>query len=214
MSEFNRREPKPFSPYVGWSDNKRKRFLRLLIKIARDNTLYGYASMVETKVWDTILDDATKLPPPHTKSNPYHTCFMNFFAKFLKILKKEIDPLISKRPSAEKIAFVFHNHQVFGPAAKIGYGIIQKVLDHDGRLGTISFGSTEDYLPLQAADLFAFYCRKRFTRYLNNKAADEFEQALLKHEKVYLLYLSSENLQDLREKNEKVRQEREQAENR
>jgi len=199
MSEFYRADP----PYDKWSAAKKRRFLLTLIRIACDNTIAGYASMVRTKEWDTILDDETKLGFP--QNNPWHTCFQNFFAKFLHFLKEMVDPVISKRIPPEKIVFVFHQHKVFGPAAEIGYTIILKALDHGGRLGTISFGSSEDYLPLQAADLFAFYCRRRFTRFLKNVPEDEFELALLNPDKVYLLELSPDNLKDLREKNEQAR---------
>jgi Protein of unknown function (DUF3800) len=220
MSEFNREKQKPDSPYVGWPNEKKKRFLRLLIKIARDNTLYGYASMVETKAWDTILDNETKLGLPKRKKgkllevpvyNPYITCFQNFFAKFPKFLNEAVDPIVSKRALVERVAFVFHQHQVFGPAAQIGYNIVHKDLDYDHRFGTITFGSSEEYPPLQAADLFAFYCRKSFTHYLKNIPQDEFELALLHPDKCYLIHLSPENLKDLREKNERLRQEREKA---
>jgi len=220
MSEYNRRKQKPLSPYIGWSNEKKKRFLRLLIKIARDNTLYGYSSMVETRAWDTILDSETKLGMPKGKKgkvleelvyNPYIVCFQNFFAKFPKFLSEVVDPVVSKRTPVGRVSFVFHQHEVFGPAAQIGYNIIHRDLDYGRRLGALKFGSSEDYSPLQAADLFAFYCRKRFTRYLNNVPPDEFELALLHPDTCYLIYLSPENLKDLRERNERLRQEREKA---
>lgn len=204
MSEFNRKRQKPKSPYFGWSDTKRKRFLRLLIKIARDNTTAAYASMLQTKAWDTILDNETKLGFP--QNNPWHTCFQNFFAKFPYFLKEMVDPMITRYAPPEKVAFVFHQHEIFGPAAEIGYAIVRKALDHGGRLGTIAFGPVVDYPPLQAADLLAFYARRRFTRYLKNIDADEFELALLGDDKkVWLLELSPENLKDLRQKNEQAR---------
>jgi Protein of unknown function (DUF3800) len=204
MSEYNRQKPDQKSPYLGWSGTKKKRFLRLLIKIARDNTTAAYASMVQTKAWDTILDNDTKLGFP--QNNPWHTCFQNFFAKFPYFLKEMVDPLISRYTPPEKVAFVFHQHEIFGPAAQIGYGIVKKVLKDADRFGGICFESTEDYPPLQAADLLAFYARRRFTRYLKNVAPDEFELALLGDDKkVWLLELSPENLEDLRQKNEQAR---------
>jgi uncharacterized protein DUF3800 len=220
MSEFNRREQKPSSSYFGWSDNKKKHFLRLLIKIARDNTLYGFASMVETKAWDKILDNETKLDLPRVKKgklveeplfNPYLTIFQNFFAKFPQFLTKAVDPIVNRHTPIERVAFVFHQHDVFGPAAQIGYNIVHKELDYDRRLGTLVFGSAEDYPPLQAADLFAFYSRRRFTRYLKKIAPDEFETELLHPDKTYLIHLSPENLKDLRDNNEDLRQERQKA---
>ncbi len=205
MSEFNRHKP----PYDSWTNAKRKRFLRALIRIARDNKLYGYASMVETKAWDTILDDETKGFPEFY--NPYHTCLQNLFAKFPKFLKEEFDPHVSKGKPVEKIAFVFHRHQELGPAAAAGFEICKDVLDSDDRFSSITFGSSKDCVPLQVADLLAFYARRIFTRDLKGIPRDEFELALLERDNLHLIFLSPENLKDLRQKNEKVRQEREKA---
>jgi Protein of unknown function (DUF3800) len=216
MSEFNRREQKPDSPYFGWSNEKKKNFLRLLIKIASRIPLAGYGSMVQTKAWDSILDEHTKVGIP-TKGahgaeelyNPYMACFQNFFAKFPGFLDRAVNPLLSRHSPVADVAFVFHRHQDFGPAAQIGYKLSRKILNDD-RLGTFTFASSEKCPPLQAADLLAFYSRRRFTRFLDGKNPDEFELRLLEpdpqnSDRVYLVYLSPENLRDLQEHSEKVR---------
>jgi hypothetical protein len=208
MSQYYRKEQDSDSPYLGWPNTKKKQFLRQLIKVARDNTTAAYASMVETQAWDTILDNWTKLGSPldDSQKNPWHTCFQHFFVRFPRFLKEMVDPIISAHTPPEKVAFVFHQHEVFGPAAEIGYAIVQKMPEHGARLGTIAFGATADYPPLQAADLLAFYARRRFTRCLKGVDPDEFELALLGNEKrVWLFELSPENLEDLRQKNEQVR---------
>ena len=224
-SEYNRERPKPKSPYYGWSDTKKKKFLRLLIKIARDNTTAGYASAVQTKAWDKILDPATKLGIPKRQKdrivdgklvagalveapiyNPYIICFQRFFVQLPYFLKEMVDPVLSRYAPPEQVAFVFHQHQVFGPAAQVGYNIVHKDFDREHRLGTIAFGSTEKYPPLQAADLLAFFARKRITRYLKQIAPDEFEMALLGNEKkVWLSELTPDDLKDLRLRNEQAR---------
>jgi hypothetical protein len=225
MSQYYRKKQDSDSPYLGWPNTEKKRFLRQLIKVARDNTTAAYASMVQTKAWDTILDPGTKLGIPKRQKdrivdgkpvlgelveephyNPYIICFQNFFAKLPYFLKEMVDPVLSRYAPPEQVAFVFHRHKDFGPAAQVGYNIVHKDFDHEHRLGTISFGSTEKCPPLQAADLLAFYARKRFTRYLKNIAPDEFEMALLGNEKkVWLLELTPDNLKDLRQKNEQAR---------
>jgi hypothetical protein len=216
MSEFYRKEQPPDSPYFGWTNEKKKRFLRALIKVASETTLAGYASAVETKAWDSILDDDTKLAIPledgRSVYTPYVNCLQNFFAKFPRYFEKVVRPLLNPRISVDKVAFVFHHHKVFGPAAQIGYNAVhgRPDLDPNGTLGTLSFGSYDDYPPLQSADLFAFYSRRRFTRHLKNIPPDEFELKILEPDpnnpdKTYLIYLSTENLRDLREKNQQLR---------
>ena len=220
MSEFYRSKQPLGSPYIGWSPAKKQRFLLSLIKIARDNTLYGYASMVETKLWDSVLDDATKLGVPRLRKtdgkwietpqyNPYHTCAQNFFARFPVFMNETVDPLLPASARGQKVAFVFHQHEVFGIALQLGYQAIQGVADMGDRLDRLTFGASEDYEALQAADLFVFYCRRRFTRYLEGKPEDKFESALLDPNRVYLLDLPARTLKALKENNARLRQKRE-----
>jgi hypothetical protein len=222
MSEFNRKDQKPDSNYFGWSDKKKKRFLRLLIKIASEVPLAGYGSLVRTKAWDSILGDDAKVGIPGKRKgdyhiakpvfNPYLICFQNFFAKFPKYLDEVVNPLLGKRGPVRSVAFVFHQHKVFGPAAEIGFMLSQEVLK-DERLSTITLAPVQEYPPIQSADLLAFYSRRRFIRFLNNIPPDEFEQALLdpdpdNPDRVYLLELNDENLAGLQENSLKLRSQR------
>ena len=208
MSQYYRKEQDSDSPYLGWPNIKKKIFLRQLIKVARDSTTAACASMVQTEAWDKILDNETKLgsPQDNSQKNPWHTCFQHFFVQFPYFLTEMVDPIISAHTPPEKVALVFHQHEVFGPAAEIGYAIVKKTLKYGSRLGTIAFGAAEDCPPLQAADLLVFYARRRFTRYLKGIAPDEFDLALLGNEKrVWMFDLSPPNLKDLRHRNEQVR---------
>jgi hypothetical protein len=121
MSEFNQEEKyqKPDSPYKGWSEAKRKRFIRLLIGIASKIPLAGYSSMVETKAWDSILDDYTKVGVPHGKTrrqeliyNPYISCFQNFFAKFPQFLD-------SRKSAAQQAHASFRGRVCIPPAQSL-----------------------------------------------------------------------------------------------
>jgi hypothetical protein len=214
MSEYNREEPKPTSPYFGWSSAKKKRFLRCLIRIAVENTTYAYGSLVETKAWDRLLDNDTKLGLPKIRNgeiveitdeyNPYTLLFQKFFASFLRILKSEIDPFIKRHGPPEDVAFVFHRHQRFGPSAQWGFDLIQRTFDQEDRLASITFGASSKYIPLQAADLLAFYARKHHTRQLKGLPADEFDSELFA-DRHAMLIITSENLKDLQENSEKRR---------
>jgi hypothetical protein len=219
MSEFYRTEQPDDSPYFGWTNEKKKNFLRALIKVASKTTMASYASAVETRAWNTLLDNDTKLAIPLEDGGsvytPYINCLQNFFAKFPRYFEKVIRPRLNPNIPVDKVSFVFHNHKIFGPAAQIGYNAVhgRSDLDPNGVLGTLSFGSYDDYPPLQSADLFAFYSRRRFTRYLKGIPADEFESNLLEPDpndpdRAYLIYLSDDNLRDLQEKSEQLREKR------
>jgi hypothetical protein len=151
VSEYNQKErhQKPDSPYNGWSEAKKKRFLRLLIGIATEIPLAGYGSMVETKAWDSILDDYTKVGIPHEKKhrqeliyNPYISCFQNFFAKFPKFLDNAVNLLLSKHIPVSKVTSVFDHQKDFGPAALKGYELSQESLKDD-RLGSFASSNSK-----------------------------------------------------------------------
>ena len=218
-SEFFSEHPPPDWPYLGWSENKRRRFLLLLIKIIRDRHLCLYASMVETKTWDTTLDSETKLPVRtrrrKTVRNPYLICFNKFFAKFPAYFEEVIRPRFGTREPIEPVAFVFHNHQVFSSWALRSFNATHghPTIDPHKVVGTLVFGPTRCYPPLQAADLVAYYSRRKFWHHLNGTRADEFESALLDvdpedPDEVYLTYLSRENLLDLQRNSERLREAR------
>jgi hypothetical protein len=128
MSEFNLEEKyqKANSPYKGWSDAKKKRFLPVLINIASKIPFAGYGSMVESKAWDSILDDHAKMAMPvgHGKKarvvqNPYIECFAKFFAKFPQFLDNAVNPLLSKCSPVSKVAFRIRATQGFRPSGAI-----------------------------------------------------------------------------------------------
>jgi len=196
MSTFYRNEP----PYDTWSAKKRRRFLLDLIAVAHDNTTAAYASMVQTRAWDTILEDSMKLGfPKPDQYNPWHLCYLQFYRTLPRFLREKVDPLFDAQSTTEKIAFVFHQHDVFGLAAQIGFNVVKKFDSFGDRLGSITFDSNANYIPLQAADLLAFYSRRRFTRHLKGREPDEFELALLDNDQTYLMEYSPEQLKEMRE---------------
>jgi hypothetical protein len=52
---------------------------------------------------------------------------------------------------------------------------------------------------------------QKLRNFIKNISEDEFERALLHPDKCYLIHLSPDNLKDLRESNDRLRQEREKA---
>ncbi|MGC2304623.1 DUF3800 domain-containing protein [Candidatus Binatus sp.] len=169
MSKYWREEP----PYDKWSSDKRKRFLKTLIKIARDNTWFAIGGMVPTREYDQLLPEQIREGLGELSfDHPYHFCFAMLFARFLEYLRKDIDNRFPRNPGfEEKVAFVFDQQKEFEELAKRGFNVIKKVGDPQGRLGPLTFAASKDYEPLQAADLLAFYARRILTHQLEGKVA-------------------------------------------
>lgn len=199
MSEYWREKP----PYDKWSDAKRKRFLKTLIKIARDNTWFAIGGMVPTKEYDQLVPEnvkggADKISLEH----PYHFCFTMLFARFLEYLKLDIDRRFPRRPGAEeKVAFVFDQQEEFQELANRGFNLIKKVADPNDRLGPLTFAASKDYEPLQAADLLAFYARRILTHKIEGKPwRDPFELMMEERHNLMLHYFTAGMLKDFARK--------------
>jgi hypothetical protein len=208
MSDYWREIP----PYDKWSDAKRKRYLSTLIRIARDGTWFAIGGMVPTKDWNEALPEDIKgggLGGRLNFDHPYHFCFQMFFVRFMELLTEEIDKRCSRQKLKEKVAFVFEQQHQFEDVAAAGFHIIKDILDPDNRLASLTFGSKEDYIPLQAADLLAFYARRILTHQMQGKAwRDPFEQQLEERHNLMLYHFTREQFIDLARKGMALKQAR------
>lgn len=192
MSEYWREEP----PYDKWSEAKQKRFLKTLIRIVRDNTWFAIGAMVPTKDWDETLPNDIKgggLGGKLSFDHPYHFCFQMFFARFMDLLTSEIDKRFPKRK--ETVAFVFDQQREFEEVASAGFHIIKDVVDPENRLTSLTFGDKKQHIPLQAADLCAFYARRILTHQMQGKGwRDPFELEMEKRHNLMLYHFTRAQL--------------------
>jgi len=199
-------------PYDKWSSEKQKRFLKTLITIARDNTWFAIGGMVPTKEYDQLLPEDVKGGGLGSLSfdHPYHFCFMMLFANFLDYLKRDIDNRFSRKPGfEEKVAFVFDQQEEFEDLAKRGFNIIKKIADPKNRLGSLTFAPSEDYEPLQAADLLAFYARRILTHQLEGKAwRDPFELMMVERDNLMLHHFTAGQLREFARKHAALKEAR------
>jgi hypothetical protein len=213
MSDYWREKP----PYDKWSKAKQKRFLTNLIKVARDNTWFAIGAMVPTKDWNEALPEDIKgggLGGKLTFDHPYHFCFQMFFARFMELLTIEIDKRFANRKIKETVAFVFEQQKQFEDIASAGFDIIKTVVDPDDRMASLTFGSKENHIPLQAADLMAFYARRILTHQLQGKAwRDPFELLLEERHNLMLYHFTREQLLEFARKGIALKQSRERAHN-
>ncbi len=199
MSSYWRNAP----PYDKWSDAKRKKFLATLIRIARDGTWFAIGGMVPTKDWEQALPNDIKsgLGGRLDLSHPYHFCFQMFFARFMDLLTNEIDRRFGKYKFKEEVAFIFEQQRQFERVASGDFNVIKDVVDPENRLASLTFGSKDNYIPLQTADLLAFYARRILTHQIQGKAwRDPFERLLEQRHNLMLYYFTREQLMEFARK--------------
>lgn len=197
MSSYWRKE----KPYGDWSDAKRKRCLKTFIRIARDNTWFAIAGMVTTKDFDELMGAAARGTGYFGSlnfSHPYHFCFQMLFVRFRDYLTNEIDERFPRKDGQkETVAFVFDRQQQFQKLADAGFPIIKDLIDPDDRFTSITFGSKEKYIPLQAADLLAFYARRMLTHQNQGKAwQDPFERMMEERHNLMLHYFTRGQMEE------------------
>ena len=176
------------SPYHNWSEKKARRFLNGLLgaidrndirpigfayKIAdfmaldldERRRLTGAIRKTRTRVFQGKPEVTDKLISSGAPSEPYFLGFHYLITEALKASPRgaTINYVFDRRKTREALAFL----------------IFQGIREHSedttsNRLGLLSFGDSDKYEPLQAADLYAYAVNRR----LHGSMTDLMEQAL------------------------------------
>ncbi len=184
MARFRRKKE---LPYRKWSDAKREEFLHALIKIARRHSYIGIGGLVVLEDYNRIVPDNLKREHKH----PYYFCFQMLIDLLLPELE-EFDPPL---PHGQKVAFIFDQNQQFADNAKTSFDVIKKLRDRRDRMGSLTFGSRTDYIPLQAADLIVYTVRDHLSRLKKGETRRDWTAALAQKKNLKIRYCSQENLQ-------------------
>lgn len=184
----------PDWPYHGWKREKRDKFIRELIPIARNNTIMAIGGLVSVQDYNAIIPDSAKY------DHPYHFCFDLFFGAMRQFLLAASHwGYESPFAPREKIAFFFDRQDQFKHEALEQY---DHALTHDdhNRWGSITFVSREDCLPLQAADLLVGRTRLICTRMFKGEEpvnANSWDEDLGKRGNILAMYYDAKSLENL-----------------
>jgi len=180
----------PKWPYRDWSRDKKDRFIRELVPIARDSTIFGIGGGVDVRAYDRIMPAWLKAETQH----PYHFCFQMFFDQILVLLREKLDrPL----PLGEQIAFFFDQQQEFKGKAEQLFDQIKALRDREDRMGSLTYASRTKYIQLQAADLLAYRTCKVLARKIAGKkpvSEGSWDEELESRHNLVIGYFDEENL--------------------
>jgi len=120
-----------------------------------------------------------------------------FFVNFMKYLTEDIDRRFPRKSGREEgVDFVFDRQQQFAPLALRNYELIKKIIDPKNRFGALVYDSKERHIPLQAADLLAFYARRILTHQNEGKPwQDPLERMLEERHNLMLSYFTREHME-------------------
>jgi hypothetical protein len=160
FSEFadrkNRSEDTSWA-YYHWEKSKREQFLIELASVANKWTQNGFCIGGFFRV-DHYHKEIPKwfqqLQPP------FGLCFLLFYDALLLQIKKQW------KIGGTQVVFVFdHNSRTpqWESLAHLYYNMARFHRDADGRMGSITFGDSKKLLPLQAADMIAYFIHQQLT---------------------------------------------------
>jgi hypothetical protein len=156
MSDFVASEFHPKPPYSGLSKQEREDFVTDLCKVVRACPIYKVGRAVHVKEYAEVFPDKVKSFFRH----PYHFCFWQLLSEFVDGNEMRL----SWFPRGERVAFFFEQQDQFSDHAVQTFNRFISKLDPTHLLGSIAFVRKDYYVPLQAADLFAYRYRTRESR--------------------------------------------------
>jgi Protein of unknown function (DUF3800) len=137
----------------------------LLILLSSRPRIVPFSVGVVFKDYDELLRPSMEPDPEH----PYHIA-MKSLLSMIGVYSQEI----GRFPAAEKIACFFERQTEFSSKALYLFnrGVIDKQWKSAQRLGSITYGSASDYIPLQAADALAYDTYRELSRQRDHPTRD------------------------------------------
>lgn len=131
--------------FKGWDATKKVSFAKCLFPVLAANTWVGQGYAVVNQDWDDALQGHDLLRS--LMGTPYMGCVQ----RVLEILLELFRPM----PMDHRIAVFFENNDSSGDILRLWNNWLKKH-DPQDRLITVNFGGKKDFVPLQAADAFAY----------------------------------------------------------
>jgi hypothetical protein len=134
--------------FQGWSEEKRRSLLESLLNVIyrKPPKLWGIGAVVDIDAFARLSESARA----KVGNDPYWLCF-----QFCAV---EATNLIDHLEPDTKVAFIFHRKDNFEQHALRLFGRMKDDKDwpRRDRLGSIAFAPAAEFVPLQAADMFAY----------------------------------------------------------
>jgi hypothetical protein len=152
-----------------WPRERRQNLIKDLIKLIVNADIRGFGAAVSMedyqKVYSTLVSDLQR--DLLGKGDPHLLVFMQ--------TTLEICMSVNQLPAIEKVHFVYHRKPEIEHKTLRYFNVAQSdsELPFSVRMGTLSFSTKEDVLPLQAADIIAYELMKML---LNRKERPELNE--------------------------------------
>ena len=188
--------------FRGINDEQRNAKLRALAKI-----INRHARLITCSVIDLEAHAETWARGDKYQRDPYFYPFHNSIAAICFSLWD--------KGWRERFEIVFDDDVIFGPRAKRWYPVIKTIIEHrEPEAATILpieplFRSDDDFLPIQAADLFAWVIRKKH----DDSAFDTFdwifhEELMAVEMSEYVQYYDKLRMLDVTEESQRIAREK------
>jgi hypothetical protein len=121
-----------------------------LASLVREHTLFGVVAAISVKDYDKLFPADAKNLLPH----PYYVAFLPFISLVLEGVRE-------RRVPHERISFVLGHSTEFSNFAKKLFYLVKEREDKEHWLGDVGFGSPDEHIELQVADLLVQTTRRK-----------------------------------------------------
>jgi hypothetical protein len=155
MSEFESR----LSEFRGWSNPKRIAFLSGLIDIINETAVYGLCCAISMEDYrEAVPEDLRQFDPRFAYLLCFHECLT------------WIPDILESVPPKETVNLVFDGNDQYTPMLYRAFCAFKQFFGEPRwLLGTLSYGSKRNYIPLQAADILAYEMYKHLSHRLTDQ---------------------------------------------
>lgn len=140
-------------PYKDWPEEKRDEFLHALATIAGKRTRFALSAFFNVRDYNEVIPEWYKA----LNLSPYDLCLKLFFEAMIQELENWFH-----ETSKARAGFIFDDTQDLEWKKSIlwWHHSVKQLRDKNNRLGSLTFASGLEALPLQAADLLAYRLRQ------------------------------------------------------
>jgi hypothetical protein len=137
--------------FTGWSSEKRDELVKKLLPIIADNRIAGAVMGLHLGEFRKAVGDRKEIP--EALGNPYTSCFHWLVQSLLELLKHN--------KKTESLKFI-HEQNDYEGEARAAFDFIHENANPNGVPMKLVFGTKNENMPLQAADILAYEGNKRF----------------------------------------------------
>lgn len=136
--------------FEGWADDDRNKFVAQLLPTIAEHRITQFVIGIRLNDYHEVCQSYPRLGK--VIGTPYNACF--------QLVLQDILDWLDTIPDTQRLAF-FHENNDYSAELAMTFRLCKELTDKGRRVMSLTFGSKDDYTPLQVADILAYEGNKR-----------------------------------------------------